>query len=1207
MHTMKAFPLGLLAGALLCSSALLAQHSTVSPRITANVDELSLTTLRGNVSLLARPEYDQGEASPSTQLTHVRLVLSRSPEQQAALDQYAAELQDKSSPNYHKWLTPEQFGQLYGPADSDIAAIVAWLQSHGLTVEPISPGRTNIAFSGSVSQVEEAFHTSIHSFQTGTQQFYSNTTEPQIPSALAPVVAGVAHLNTIHPRPHSHRASAGQFNPETKRLEPLNATSDNAARPGLTISSSGAYTLYMVPGDAATIYDTPNTTFNANYTSGTSYTGTGVKIGIGGDATILSSVVGNYRSMFLGNATSVTLNYCTGFNTCSSSPGSGYNSADADEAYLDTEISGGLAPGATIYYYASSDLNTGIEAAINQNVVDIFSLSFGECEQDMSTSDNALIKGWWQQAANQGIAVTVSTGDSGSASCDGDANNPPKYATLGLSVSGFASTPYNIAVGGTDFYALENQSTFPTYVSESQGSAGTYYRTALQYIPESVWNDSTTSDTLQLTDNVRESGQYASIIAGSGGASSCSTNTSVDNANGTVTTGSCTSGYSKPSWQTGTGVPADGVRDIPDVSLMSGNGYDLATWLVCTNDAAGSGTANCATQSGNTFYFEGFGGTSTAAPAFAGMLALVQQKTNNRLGQAAAELYSLYSGANASSIFHDTTVGNNSVPCRSGSPNCILDSVGYYFESGYNAVTGYDLATGLGSVDVKNLVNYWSGATGSAAATINIISVTPSSPVTTGQSLNVVISVTGGGVAPTGTVTLSGGGYISGALTLATSGSCMASSCTINIPAYSLAMGSDILAITYSGDSTYARTTNSSTSVQVNGLPATVNVNPSANTIASNQQLTVSGTVTCTSSCTGAPTPTGTVQLTGGGYTSAVQTLVGGAYSFTIPYNTLTAGSPDVFSVTYSGNTIYVSEVNTTNVTVTPYTALIPSVTVTPAVFTLDSGQSLNVTVVVSGGTGNPTPTGTVTLTSGSYSSGAQTLAGSGTCTAALCSITIPVNSLSAGSDTLTATYSGDPNYYSHQGTNSVTVTTSGYSLTIPSIASLTPGATTGNTTTVTVSSSNYYSGTIALACVLQYPAGVSYAPSCSFTSGSSVVMSSGSPTPATSTIVISSTAVAAMAYPRLPGRGWTGAGGGAVLAFLLFLGIPARRRSWRSMLVILVMMAALGSLAACGGSSSSSTTSVGTPAGTYTFSVTGTGNDPANTTVNQTFTVNVT
>src|ERR1035441_5379586 len=248
MRLMKAFPLSVLsvlAAALLCSTALLctpvlsAQSSTAAPRITTDVNELSLTTLKGNVPHLARAEFDQGEAASSTPLTHMRLVLSRSTEQPTALDSYLAQLQDKSSPNYHKWLTPEQFGQLYGPADSDIAALVAWLESHGMTVEPISPGRTNLAFNGTVSQVEEAFQTPIHSFllnggQDGELQFYSNTTDPQIPSALAPVVMGVAHLNTIHPKPQFQRGSAGLFNPQSRRLEPANGQS-----PSLTETSGG--------------------------------------------------------------------------------------------------------------------------------------------------------------------------------------------------------------------------------------------------------------------------------------------------------------------------------------------------------------------------------------------------------------------------------------------------------------------------------------------------------------------------------------------------------------------------------------------------------------------------------------------------------------------------------------------------------------------------------------------------------------------------------------------------------------------------------------------------------------------------------------------------------------------------------------------------------------------------------------------------------
>ncbi len=483
----------------------------------------------------------------------------------------------------------------------------------------------------------------MHSFSANGTQFYSNTTDPQIPSALAPVVEGIAHLNTIKPQPQLVRGSPGWNNPKTKRLERLSLASANQPKADFT-SGSGAtddpYVLYMVPGDTATIYDTPNS-FNSHFSGGTSYTGAGVTIGVGGAAMIDPTIVGNgFRSTFLGDSTAPTLNYCTTSSSCTpSTAGAGYSAGAADEAYLDLELSGGTAPGATIDYYASTDVFTGIAAAIDANVVDIFSLSFGECEQDFSTSDNEQINGLWQQAAAQGIAVTVSTGDSGSAGCDDSSSTT---AIGGLAVNGLASTPYNIAVGGTDFYPLINS--FSTYVdTTSQGSPSTYYRTALSYIPESTWNESTVNNTTFSSNVPLSDAGYPTyddnIGGGGGGASNCATNTTVDT-DTSYSVGSCTSGYSKPSWQTGAGVPADGVRDLPDVSLMAGAGFYNAGWLVCTGDTGTTSsnqtvTTNCEPQSDGYFYFAGMGGTSTSTPAFAGILALVQQKTGSRLGQAA--------------------------------------------------------------------------------------------------------------------------------------------------------------------------------------------------------------------------------------------------------------------------------------------------------------------------------------------------------------------------------------------------------------------------------------------------------------------------------------------------------------------------------------------------------------------------------------------
>jgi hypothetical protein len=1073
MLHLRSLSLCVLIGATVNPLAPAAQAQSPTPRITAQVDETSLTTLKGNVPLLARPDNDQGEASPSTLLTHIRLVLSRSSEQQAALDKYLMELQEKSSPHYHKWLTPAEFGKLYGPADSDTSAIVAWLESHGLKLEMVSPGRTNIAFSGTVSQVEKAFHIAIHSFNADGEQFYSNLSDPQIPTALAEVVSGVAHLNTIRPKPQHIRGGTGMIDREMKRLQPMSSSTGRTPNSNLTGGSGTSnepYFLYIVPGDAATIYDTPNTTLNANYTSGTSYTGSGVTIGIGGDAAIKSSTVVNYRSVFLGNSTAPTITNVDGVTS----------TQDTDEAYIDTELSGGLAPGATIHFYTSTDLTSAIEAAINDNAVDIFSLSFGECEWGLTTADNAQINGWWEQAASQGIAVTVSTGDSGSAGCDNpqdSSGNNVTEAEYGLQVSGFASTPFNIAVGGTDFYELPQS--YSTYASTSEGSSSTYYRTALTYIPESTWNDSTDSNTT-ISENVPwtavsgDSGD-ANIVAGSGGKSSCSTNTSTNSA-----TGTCTSGYLKPSWQSGTGVPSDGVRDLPDVAFMAGDGLDHAAWLACTDDTGknSSGTIvteNCSDQSDGNSYFAAFGGTSTAAPAFAGMLALIQQKTGSRLGQAAQQLYDLVNGSHASSIFHDITVGNNSVPCDSTSTYqggaCTEDSAGYYFLTGYNTGTGYDLSTGLGSVDVNQLLTYWGSASGSAAATVT---VTPAeTSLNSNQSLSVVVTVTGSNGTPTGTVTLSGGGYTSSSETLS------GGSFTFTVPANSLSAGSDLLTVTYNGDAIYASAT------------GTTSITVTAPTFAlSATNLTVAAGSSATSAVTVTPVDgyTGTVTLTATGPSNEGITLNGS----TVTINSSASGTGTITVVTTgtSGSVIRAAQSHRTNWYSTASGSLIaalllffipgrsrgsrrmlsavfmvaaasctvigcggapkttPTVSVTPAKASITANSSLAVSVSVSGSAS--TPTGTVTLSSGSYTSSSTTLS-SGTST-----ITIPANSLAVGTDTLKVSYSGDSNFNSATGSATVTVTsaatgTGTYTITVVGTDSSKSSITASTTFTLTV------------------------------------------------------------------------------------------------------------------------------------------------------------
>jgi len=944
MRCLRVLSLLAVLGVLVYPTISTGQSTQIAPRITSPVNESSLVTLTGNVSSRARAEFDLGAASPSTQLSHVRLMLSRTSAQEAALNKYLADLQDKSSPNYHKWLAPAQFGKLYGPADSDVAAIVAWLQSRRLRVDGVSSGRTNIAFSGSVAQIEQAFHTSIHSYQAHGEQFFSNNSNPKIPAALAGVVSGVARLNTIRPRPQHAANQLGVYDPATHRLKAAQPSQSRRPKAELTTGSgttADPYQLFIVPGDAATIYDTPNTTLNANFTSGTSITGSGVTIGVGGDAAIQASTVVSYRNRFLGDSNPPIITNVD--NTTSTT--------DTDEAYIDTELAGGLAPGATIHFYTASTLDIAIEQMLADNSVDIFSLSFGQCELSLTTPENALINGWWQQAATQGIAVTVATGDNGSAGCDN--NSTETAATSGFAVSGYASTPFNIAVGGTDLIGLLDQSTFTTYVSDPSANSGTtLYRTAQKYIPESTWNDSTTTDTT-LDSNVAftdPTSGATNINAGSGGSSSCSTNTSTDAAIGT-----CTSGYGKPAWQTGVGVPGDAVRDIPDISLMSGAGGDNASWLVCTDDVGPNSAtppvnvaADCTIQSDGQFYFFGFGGTSTASPAFAGILAIVQQSSNNgRLGQAAKQLYDLYNGAGAPLIFNDITVGNNSVYCASGSPDCALNGAGSYFLTQFDTTIGYDLATGLGSVDVNQLIAYWGTATGDSPVKVTV-TPTPSNTVDTITPLQVRVAVTDPANlgTPSGNVTISGGGYVAPLPAKAVDAS---GNATLTIPAGALKAGTDTLTVLYNGDTTdgtYSVGTGTA-SVTVSKVSSSLTITaPSSNP--STAPLVVTGTVSG-----GGPAPTGTVTVTTAGFTSAAATLTGGNYSITIPANTLAIGTYTL-TVNYSGDAIYNTSNNTAPVNVPGFT-----LSATPLSFTAgaSTGNASTVTVTPAGGY-----TGTITL-----------------------------------------------------------------------------------------------------------------------------------------------------------------------------------------------------------------------------------------------------
>ncbi len=499
LRTIK-LPLTLLSAGLL--SALVpgfasAQARSVVPaRVISPVDNNSRFTLTGSTHPLAQSRFDAGLAPASLPADRLLLILKRSSQQEADLKQYLESVQDKKSPQFHKFLTPEQFGKLYGPADSDIAAVTGWLQNQGFLVSKVNKARTAVEFSGTAGQVQSAFRTSIHSYAIAGQKKYANASDPQIPTALAPVVAGVAGLNSFRPKPFAALGPTGRFDSSAHRFKAQ-----------LTGGKSPDYFLFVGPADAATIYNAPSATLNHNFaSSGGSATlcngnptcdGSNVTIGVIGDSNINTVDNDNYRTMFNLPASPTTV------IVDGQDPGI---NADSDEALLDTQIAGGLAPGAKINLYISSDTNLqsgiflAVVRALDDNAVDILNVSFGNCEAALTAGGNALLAQAWEQAAAQGISVTVSSGDSGAAGCDDPSTETS--AVLGLAVNGFASTPYNVAVGGTDFDDLT--ANFSNYVDTAANTTNPppYFGTVIApingngvVIPEEPWNNSTVPNT----------------------------------------------------------------------------------------------------------------------------------------------------------------------------------------------------------------------------------------------------------------------------------------------------------------------------------------------------------------------------------------------------------------------------------------------------------------------------------------------------------------------------------------------------------------------------------------------------------------------------------------------------------------------------------------------------------------------------------------
>jgi hypothetical protein len=751
--------------------------SASHPLITRAVDESQLTTLKGNTHHLARKEFDLGTAPATLPMERMLLVLKRSPEQQLALHKLLDDQQDKHSPNYHKWMTPEEFGKEFGPSDADMQTITGWLQAHGFQVGT-TKGRTVLEFSGSASQVREAFHTAIHKYIVNGEQHWANASDPQIPAALVPAVAGVATLHNFVSRPLSHL-----------KQEPVLARVVPGAQPEITFTKNGQETHALAPQDYAVIYNIRSPAYNP-------WTGNAVTIGVvgrndlynnGQDVQNFLSQVGSGMNSFGGGNLNVIVN--------GPDPGS-LGGGEEAEATLDATWSSALAPNATVDFVVSGTTNDtdGVDLSelyiVENNLTDIMTESFGSCEYFATDAKLQEIRALAEQAAAQGITYFVSSGDNGAEGCD-DPGNPP--ATHPVSVSALAATAFNIAVGGTMF----NESGTP---SKYWASTAPPAETALSYIPENVWNQSSAS---------------SGLWAGSGGASAGNVG------NNQISPAGTTGGVPKPSWQSGTGlnIPQDGVRDIPDVSLTSA-GHD--PYLLCFE-------GSCTPDSRGYIQVYLISGTSAAAPSMAGIMALIDQSAGGRQGQANYVLYSLAASQAAQGIypsqcngsatsvlpastciFNDVTIGNNVVPGE--------------LSSDYQAAPGYDLATGLGSVNVANLITNWSNITFSPTTTqLTLKGGTSDVTITHGDSVAVGATVSASSGTPTGDVVLYYDGYFGGnrsTLELFPLINGTATGSTASLPGSAPVSYYSVWAH-YSGDGTYASSDSNRINVRVNTEPST--------------------------------------------------------------------------------------------------------------------------------------------------------------------------------------------------------------------------------------------------------------------------------------------------------------------------------------------------------------------------------------------------
>jgi Predicted protease len=842
-------------------------HAVVANRI-ALVAPQARTAVQNTVSPRVRASSDLGAVSGDLKLNGLMLQFNMTAAQQTALKQLMADQQNPASPRYHQWLTPQQYGAQFGLSAGDIARVTSWLTAQGFTVTGVAKSSNFVTFSGTAAQVQQAFGTTLHDVSLNGRRHIANLTDPVLPSAIASVVANVSGLNDFKPQAHLR----------------VNQAPANAIRPHFTNPNPNDPIQHaLAPADFNLIYDV-----NPLISNGLSGAGIG-KCSSGsttcGDIAVVGQVdIRSYLSDI--DAFRVAANLPPAqvvsdisgtpgapSSTCVNNPNAEAICADLEESLFDVEWAGAIAPSAKILFVTSTNAISSLGVAIVDNVAPIISMSYGQCEASIPGGSVAEITIFLQQASLQGITVIGPTGQDGATDCD----TYVPSAIHGLAVDFPGSSPYVTAIGGTMF---DEGADSAAYWKSTNGPGSS---SVIKYIPEKVWNE-TPQD---ITKNPPTFG------AGGGGASII---------------------FAKPAWQMVTGVPNDGARDVPDISLNAASDHD--GYLFCIESSCTAGQFYNTMIPADTGYI--LGGTSSAVPAFASVMALVEESLKlGRLGNINPNIYAMATGGQANGIFHDIINGDNMSPCTAGSTGCSSGGT-----IGFNATQGYDLASGWGSIDATNFAMQWTSfpPKDPAGTVTTQTTVTPTpSTVAVGTSVSLAIAVTSGIHAqpfdPTGSVQIAVDGR-----TVAPSVALANADATYSLGTTGLAAGPHTVTVTYSGDSNFGGSTGTAT-ITITGtgtggaIASRTSVIATPGSAAAGTAISLAITVAPVSTSTN--TPTGSLQIEVDGATVANSVAVAnGQGNYSLNTTGLAAGSHQVTAI-YSGDANFTGSQGGTSITIT--------------------------------------------------------------------------------------------------------------------------------------------------------------------------------------------------------------------------------------------------------------------------------------------------